>query len=142
MGKGARTQGYFKNMATGDIKAFMFNPNMIQSTREANFIDFQGCGASYPKFQYTGGGAMEITFSLYLNGKASEVRSHIQFLDRLMPEINSKAKFKIPPTVLFSFGEDFTHECIFTQLSKTHSQFDENLGTTEMTYDVKLKVVA
>lgn len=142
MGRGARTKGYFKNLSTGEIKAFMFNPNTIDVSREIGYVEHQGCGASYPKFQYTGGGVQEISFSLYLNGNASVIRSYVQFLEKLTPELNSNAKFKIPPTVLFSFGNDFTHECIFTRMKRTHTQFDEKLGTTELTFDIGLKVVA
>lgn len=141
MGKGARTKGYFKNMSTGEVKSFMFNPNTISTSRDVEFSTYQGCGCSYPKFQYTGGGEEEISFSLFLKGNHSELASHMKFINGLMPSKNPLDRFKVPPTVLFAFGEDFVEECLFTKLDKKHQEFDSNLGTTQLTYDIRLKVV-
>lgn len=140
--KGAKTKGYFKNLSTGKLLKFMFNPNTIKTSRDANYNTYGGCGSPYPLYQYVGGKEEKISFTLYLHSKsASEIKKHIAFLDGLMPSKNPKSTFKVPPLVYFSFGSSFTEKCVLTGYDKSHTKFDSKLGTTELTINVTLEVV-
>lgn len=139
---GARTKGCFKNLNTGETLTFMFNPNAIKTSRKTNFNTYGGCGIPYPRHQYVGGEVETISFSLYLYDSAtSTIHKNITFMEGLMPSKNPSDGFKLPPVVYFAFGSSFTEKCVVTGLSKTHTNFDSALGTTEITFDIELEVV-
>ena len=51
MGKGAKTKGYIKNLSTGTLKKFLYNPNGFGTDRDVTFMEVSSPGSSYPHFQ-------------------------------------------------------------------------------------------
>lgn len=138
---GARTKGYFKRLDNGQLLQFQFNPNSIKSARGVKYSEMQGCGSAYPTYQYTGGEGETISFSLDIIGDVNKATESITFLEGLMPPKNPQANFQVPPIVYFAFGSSFTEKCVLNGLSKSHGDFDENLGTQSVTFDIELKVI-
>lgn len=141
MGKGAKTKGYLKNMTTGTIKKFLYNPSGFSTARDTTFMEVSSPGSSYPHFQYASGGSKSIDLELFLhNTKSGETKSYITFLEGLCPKESSTSKFQKPPQVLFAFGS-FVEKCIVTSVGIEYTMFDSSLNPTQATAKLKLVVI-
>ena len=138
---GARTKGYFKRVDTGAILQFQFNPSSIKTKRDVNYSEIQGCGSAYPTYQYTGGGGETISFTLDIIGDVAQSQQAIAYLEGLMPSKSTTANFQVPPIFYFAFGSSFTEQCVLDGLSKSHEEFDQNLGTKSVSFSIELKVI-
>lgn len=141
MGKGARTKGYIKNMKTGEIRQFMYNPTSFGTERSVEFNEMSAPGSSYPKFQYVSGQVRGIELMLFLHGEGSKVVTNIDFLNNLLPEENSSGRFNKPPVVLFAFGS-FIKKCIVESVSVSYEEFHADLKPRIAVVGLSLKVVA
>lgn len=141
MGKGARTKGYIKNLTTGTLKNFIYNPSTFSTERDVKFMEVSSPGSSYPHFQYANGGAKSVSLSLFLQDpNSSVVSSYITFLEGLSPSESSTSKFQKPPQVLFAFGS-FVEKCIVTSVGIEYEDFDSSLNPTKATANLKLVVI-
>lgn len=140
MGKGARTKGYLKNLSTGELRQFLYNPSSFTTSRGTNFSELTAPGMSYPKYQYVSGEAKTIDFQLFLYSNTGAVTNEIKFLERLMPDEDSDARFSPPPQILFAFGA-FTKKCILEDLRLEYIEFLENLAPRIAVASLSLKVV-
>lgn len=141
MGKGARTKGYIKNLTTGTIKKFIYNPTGFETERSVNFVEISSPGSSYPHFQYASGGAKSVSFDLFLyDTQSGETQQYINFLEGLCPKENSTSSFNKPPLVLFAFGS-FVEKCILLSVGIEYTMFDSSLNPTQATAKLKLQVV-
>lgn len=138
---GAKTKGYFKRVDTGSILTFQFNPSTITTKRGVSYSEMQGCGSAYPTYQYTGGEGETISFNLDIIGDATKSQEAIRYLEGLMPPKSVTANFQVPPIFYFAFGNSFTEQCVLNGLSKSHEEFDQDLGTTSVTFSIELKVI-
>lgn len=141
MGRGARTKGYIKNLNTGKINKFLYNPEQFSTSRNVNYSEISAPGSSYPVFQYVGGEVKTITFDLFLYGNKDEVRTQIKFLEGFMPEEKSKTLFKRPPLMLFAFGS-YIKTCILEGYSEEFGLFHSDLRPRIAIIRLSLKVVA
>lgn len=141
MGKGAKTKGYIKNLSTGTLKKFLYNPNGFGTDRDVTFMEVSSPGSSYPHFQYANGGAKSVSLELFLHDpKSSVVKSYVTFLEGLLPKESSTSKFQKPPQVLFAFGS-FVEKCIVTSVGIDYEDFDSSLNPTQATAKLKLVVI-
>ena len=140
MGKGAKTKGYLKNLHTGGIKKFIYNPSSFSTDRGATYTELSSPGSSYPHFQYVKGEARNVSFDLFLRGTSGEVASYVDFLNSLLPPENSSSNFKTPSPVLFAFGS-FVAKCLVLDVGIDYTSFDEALNPTEANAKLKLVVI-
>lgn len=141
MGKGAKNKGYIKNLTTGTIKKFIYNPTGFSTERSTNFTEISSPGSSYPHFQYSNGGGKSIDVEIFLDDvKKGDTKSYITFLEGLCPTEDSNSKFKKPPMIMFAFGT-FIEKCIVSSLGIEYTMFDKNLNPTQATAKLKLVVI-
>lgn len=140
--KGASVKGCFKK-TSGDKKVlnFQFNPNSIDTKRGVNYKDFQGCGSPYPKLQYTGADGEEISFALELFNDTKKVKETVDYIESLLPPKDVTAKFQVPPSFYFAFGEAFTEECVLLGKDIEYDDFDSKLAPRGAKIKIKLRVV-
>lgn len=134
-------KAYMKNLATGGVFEFLFNPEGWDIDREVNYSEIKSPGSSYPKFQYVNGGAKTISFDLFLYGNNGECEKCINFLESFLPVEDSKSKFAKPPLMLFAFGI-MIKKCIVTGYKRKHTMFRKDLGYRVVNVSLTLKVVA
>lgn len=141
MGKGAKTKGYLKDLKTGGIKKFIYNPNSFSTSRGAEYMEISSPGSSYPQFQYVRGEAKSVNLDLFLRSNNSwEVQSYVDFLNSLLPSEDSNSRFKKPNPVLFSFGS-FVEKCIVLEVGVDYEDFDSSLNPTQAVAKLKLAVI-
>jgi len=140
MGRGARTKGYIKNLNTGTLRQFLYNPSSFQTARGASFSELTAPGMSYPKYQYVSGEAKELSVQLFLYSNVGRVSREIEFLEGLLPVEDSGFEFNPPPQVLFGFG-NFIHKCIVDNLNIEYIEFHENLEPKIAVASISFKVV-
>ena len=142
MGKGAKNKGYIKNLTTGDIKKFIYNPSSFTTDRSTNFMEVSSPGSSYPHFQYASGGGKTLSVDIFLSDDITKgaTKSYVDFLEQLCPEENSNSSFKKPPQILFAFGT-FMEKCIVTDLGIEYIDFDASLNPTQANATLKLVVI-
>ena len=141
MGKGAGTKGYIKNLSTGVIKKFLYNPTTFGTARSIDYVEISAPGSSYPHFQYTKGGNKSIKLDLFLKDKSKgDTKSYVSFIEGLTPTESSTSKFKKPPLVLFAFGS-FVEKCIVTDVDIEYEEFDSSLNPIQAKVSLGLVVV-
>lgn len=141
MGKGAKTKGYIKNLSTGGIKKFIYNPSSFGTSRNVDYVEISAPGSSYPHFQYARGENKTVKLDLFLKDiNGGETKSYVSFLEELVPKEDSTSKFKKPPLVLFAFGS-FIEKCILTGLNVEYEEFDTSLNPTQATVSLSLVVI-
>lgn len=142
MGRGAGTKGYIKNLSTGTIKKFIYNPSTFETARSMDYAEISAPGSSYPHFQYSKGGNKGIKLELFLRDKdwSGETKSYINFIEGLTPKEDSTSKFKKPPLVLFAFGS-FVEKCIVVNVGIKYEDFDSSLNPTQASVSLELVVV-
>lgn len=131
-------KGYIKNKDTGKVKSFLYNPSDFSDSKSTTFGEISAPGSSYPRFQYINGGARTVSFDVYVRGKASEVNSHLNFLEEFLPKRGTK--FSKPPILIFAMGS-YVKECILQDIGRNFTRFDNNLNATEVTVSLKLTEV-
>lgn len=131
-------KGYIKNKDTKKVKSFLYNPSEFSDNKSTSFGEISAPGSSYPKFQYISGGARTISVNVYVQGSASTVQSHLDFLEGFLPKRGSK--FSKPPILIFAMGS-YVKECILTDLDRSFTRFDKNLKPIEVTVGLKLTEV-
>ena len=141
MRAGARTKGYMKNLGSGTIKEFLYNPSSYSTNRQMNYQELTAPGISYPQFQFVSGGAKEISFTLFLYGNKGEPKDFINFLNGFLPVEKSNSPFRKPPEMLFAYGA-YIKKCILVGFSEEYIQFNEDLTPKIVEVALTLKVVA
>lgn len=136
MGFGARTKGYLKDVQTNEVKRFMYNPSSFNDKQQINFSIIESPCSSYPKFQYVGTKEKTISLDLFLCGKANEVKSWIDWIEKLKP----KRRFDVPHEVIFAFGTTAC-TCVITDINRKFEDFDTNLNVTKAEISLSLMEV-
>lgn len=140
MGKGAMTKGYFKNLSTGGIQKFQYNPSFFDIGRTVTYAEITGCGSSYPKFQYVKGEVKVISLNLFLYGYNGEPQQMINFLNSFIPVEKSGVTFLKPPLILFAFG-NYIKKCILVDFQEQYISFNKDLSLQHVEISLQLKVV-
>lgn len=141
MGRGARTKGFIKNMKSGRIQSFLYNPAFYTTGRDIEYSEINSPGSSYPKFQYVGGRAKSIGIEIFLYGHRGEPKNFINFLNDFLPREDSNAMFRHPPLMMFAFGT-YIKQCILESYQEEYLDFNTDLTPRVVVVRLSLKVVA
>ena len=142
MGIGAKNKAYIKNLRSGTITKFQYNPTSFNVGRDFNYTELTAPGISYPQFQYVGGGVKTITFKVFLYGTGGEPKNFIAHMNDLMPKESSQTQFQRPPELLFAYG-DYIKRCILVSFTEDYNEFNsKDLSPKYVEWNMTLKVVA
>ena len=90
---------------SGEYRKFQFNPTPMATEVGVEYVDIRSPGLAHPFFQYVGGEADNITFTIFLDDKG-EFRGYtdifLRFLERFRATDNSQ--FNPPPPVTIAYG--------------------------------------
>lgn len=139
---GAKTKGYIKNLSTGGIMKFLYNPETFEYSRGATYAEIAAPGMSYPDTQYVRGNSRTFSVELFVFDKpySGWFDSHKGFLeDFLPPEVNSTDYVK-PPEMLFCFG-NFIRRCVLNNLTVREEEYDSSGGVTMGRFTLELRQV-
>lgn len=132
-------KGYLKNEKTGVVKQFLYNPANFSDDVSVSFGELNSPGGHYPLFQYIGGDARGISLNVYLQGKPTQVKDFLNFMEEFLP-LKYKKKFSKPPLVIMAMGS-YVQKCIIEKYSRNFIRFDNNLEPTEVELTINMKVV-
>lgn len=136
------TKGYLENKKTGDIQRFQYNPETFSDKRQVTYAQIKSPGISYPRYQYIGGEARELTFELFVDEHEhkSGIKNWQTFFYNVLPTPNSGKRYTQPPTVLFAFGK-YVQTCVVTNVDTQFTMFDKSLKAIRATFNVTLLVI-
>lgn len=142
---GRLEKGYLENRATGRALRFQYNPELFQDNISVEYREIKSPGISYPMYQYVGGEARSIDFTLYLdnrenNSGINKVRETINFLNSFLPVGNRGKQFTAPPQLIFGFGW-FVKPCILVAMPTRYTAFDRSLQPLRAEVDISLKII-
>lgn len=115
---GARQKGYLKNLDTGVILKFQYNPENFEYSRGATYVEIVAPGMSYPHTQYVHGNSRTFPIELFLFDKpyTGVYKTYKDFLEGLLPPEKNSSEYTKPPIVLFVYGH-FIKKCVLEELS-------------------------
>lgn len=137
---GAKEKGYIKNLSTGEVKNFLFNPTTFTESISVTYNTVNGVGGAYPIVDFSSGSPNSIPLEIYLKGTPAEVRNWIKWLKTFVPKKSKKTKFAPPPMLKFALGT-YSANCVVVSLSTVYSEFDTKLRPIEATVSVSLMEV-
>lgn len=142
---GRLQKGYLENVSTGRILRFQYNPESFHDDIAVEYRDIKSPGISYPIYQYVGGEARTVSFTLFLDNRetrrgANRVRETINFLNSLLPVANRGRQFTAPSRAIFGFGW-FVKPCILVAMPTNYREFDRNLQPLRAEVEVQLKII-
>ena len=139
MARGARNKGLIKNVDTGEIKYFDYNPSEYNESKAVKFNEIESPGTSTPKFEYVGGKAREISFQLFFHRHDPKyIEDFMEFMEQFIPEKHSQ--YDPPPKVFLAYG-NVVGKYIMKGLNKRVITVNKDLRPIEATLDVVLKEV-
>ena len=137
MGKGATNKGFIKNVKTGEIQNFLFNPSNFSDDISVTFNELGSGGAVKNKHQFITGSNRVIDLNLFLRSKdSSKIEEFKNFLEDFLPI----TRFVSPPQLLFCFGT-YIKKCMLLDLKRDWTDFNQELQVTEMSIKLSLKEV-
>ena len=121
---GARTKGYMKNLTTGKVMKFQYNPESFEYSRGATYSEIIAPGMSYPDTQYVHGNSRTFPIELFVFDKphSGVVNSFKKFLEEFLPP-ETNVDYTKPPTMLFTYG-DFIKKCVVEELTVKIEEYD------------------
>ena len=122
---GARIKGYFKNLESGNILKFQYNPETFEYSRGATFAEIVAPGMSYPVTQYVHGNSRSIPIELFYFDKpyTGVIDKHKSFIEGLLPPESNSSNYVKPPEVLFVYG-DFIKKCVVEECTFKIEEYD------------------
>ena len=139
---GAKTKGYIKNLDTGKVMKFQYNPETFEYSRGVTYAEIIAPGMAYPDTQYVHGNARAFSVELFLFDKpcTGVISNYESFIGGfLTPETNS-ANYKKPPEMLFCYGS-FIKRCVLEELGVSVEEYDENGKATVARFTLSLRQV-
>lgn len=124
---GARLKGYIKNLDSGEIMKFQYNPETFEYSRGATYVEIIAPGMSYPTTQYVHGNSRSFPIELFLYDKPSTgvIEGQISFIEGLLPPESNDSGFIKPPTILFVYG-NFIKKCVVEEFNVNIEEYDSN----------------
>jgi hypothetical protein len=130
------TKGFLKNLDTGVVQSFMYNPTTISDEQQINFSELGGAGF-YKKLQYVGLENPTIPVELFMRTRyAAKIQEFLTFLEEFVP----KDRFTAPPEALFCLGS-YIKKVVITSISIERNEFDKDLQVIEAKVKLNLKEV-
>lgn len=125
---------------TGKYKKFQFNPTPMQSEVVVDYAQMDSPGLAHPFFQYVGGMADEIVFTIYLDDKGEYKGYTQEFLNFLQTfRARDNSKFAPPNPVTIAYGENVRTGLIYG-MSIQENRFDPiSLIPVRAEVEVKIK---
>lgn len=142
--RGAKTKLRLTNYEWKDsFKDVMFNPEQFGDTKSVNYGTIEAPMQSYPRHVYQGGGVSTLrNVELFYNhSDPARVREMILWLQDFLPYQQDGVSVRVPPTLLFSWGQWYTKRCILKNLDVDYTEFNEELQPTECRITLDLEVV-
>lgn len=141
---GAQTHGYIKNIDTGAIWQFQFNPENLEYSRGATYVANKGPGQAYPIVQFVSGNLREFTVELYLCDRHIEpsgyIKNAINFIGAFLPPEQNVEEWKRPPQMLFFYGY-FVRKCVLSDLNINITEMDRDGTPTEAKFTLTLQQI-
>ena len=136
----AKTKGYIKNLETGAMKEFQFNPEKFSYSRGADYSEVIAPGMSYPLTQFVKGKIRTFPLELFHYDKPSTglILDVMKFYGALLtPETNTK-DYKRPPMFLFVYGV-FIRKCVLDDLNVNVEEYDTegNMAMARFTLTIR-----
>lgn len=140
---GARIKGYFKNLETGALLKFQYNPETFEYSRGATFAEIVAPGMSYPITQYVRGNSRTIPIELFLFDKPSTgvIESHKTFIEGLLPPESNSSDYTKPPEILFVYG-NFIKKCVVEECVFNIEEYDSWGRPTMARFNLTLRQVS
>lgn len=138
---GASTKGYIKNLTTGKVMSFQYNPESFEYSRGATYAEIIAPGMSYPDTQYVHGNARTFPIELFVFDKPSTgvVNSYKSFFEEFLPP-ESNIEYNKPPMMLFTYG-DFIRKCVLEDLTIKMEEYDRWGRPTNARFSLSLRQV-
>ena len=129
---GARIKGYIKNLDTGRIMKFQYNPETFEYSRGATYAELVAPGMSYPDTQYVHGNSRSFPIELFLYDKPSTgvIEKQKEFIEALLPPESNISNYTKPPMALFAYG-NFIKKCVVEDFVVKIEEYD-SWGTPTM----------
>lgn len=124
-------------------KDVMFNPEQFSDTKSVNYGTINAPMQSYPRHVYQGGNATTLdNVELYYNhSNPTRVREMVIWLQDFLPNSQDGVTVRVPPTLLFSWGQWYTKRCILKSLTTDYTMFNSELLPTECKLTLSLEIV-
>ena len=121
----------------------MFNPEQFGDSKSAKYGTIEAPMQSYPRHIYQGGGVTTLkNVELFYNhDNPTRVRELVIWLQDFLPYATDGVSVRVPPTLLFSWGQWYTKRCIVTSIDTDYTQFNSQLQPTECKISLGLEVV-
>ena len=139
MGAGASTKGFIKNLNSGAVREFLFNPTGFSDEVAINFSEITSGGAR-KSHQYTGRENREVKVEIYLKSDSEETFKRVHQFKNFIEDFIPNARFIAPPLMLFCYGE-YIKKCMVTNISREWLEFNKDLMVTELVISLTLKEV-
>lgn len=142
--RGAKTKLRLTNYEWREsFKDVMFNPEQFGDNKTANYGTIDAPMQSYPRHVYQGGGVTSLRgIELYYNHPyPTRVREMVIWLQDFLPYAQDGVTVRVPPTLLFSWGQWYTKRCILKSLETDYTLFNEDLQPIELKATLDLEVV-
>ena len=140
---GARIKGYIKNLDTGRVMKFQYNPEEFEHSRSATYVDIVAPGMSYPDTQYVHGNARSFSVELFLYDKPStdSINRYKSFYEGLLPPETNRSGYTKPPMLLFSYC-DFIKKCVLEEFRVKIEEYDSWGKPTMARFTLTLRQVS
>ena len=140
----AKTKGYIKNLDTGEIMRFQFNPETLEYDRGVEYVDNIAPAMAYPHTQFVAGKAREFDVELYLVDRLIEpcgtIKDYMKFIGAFLTPEENVADWKRPPEMIFFYGY-FVRKCVLTNFNIKIDSMDESGTPTVAHFKLTLRQV-
>lgn len=140
---GARIKGYIKNLDTGVVMKFQYNPETFGYSRGATYSEIVAPGMPYPTIQFVHGNSRSFPIELFLFDKPSTgvIDKQKTFFEGLLPSENSNSTYAKPPIALFAYG-NFIKECVLEDFNVNIEEYDSWGNPTMARFNLTLRQVS
>ena len=140
---GARVKGYLKELDSGRVMNFLFNPETFEYSRSATYVELVAPGMSYPTTQYVRGNSRSFSVELFLYDKPSTgiIEEQKSFIEGLLPPEENDNNYTRPPMVLFAYG-NFIRKCVVEEFSNLFEEYDSWGNPTMARFTLTMRQVS
>ena len=137
-----KIKGFIKNIETGELRRFQFNPETHKYGRSTSFSETSSPASPYPQISYSKGDSTTFSVSLYMHGKYDTsdlqdnslygsglntgIESFIKFLDSFMAQPDTSGFIERnpkPKLLLFCYG-NFIRKCVMKTYDYEYTRYD------------------
>ena len=139
---GAKNKGYVKNLKTGKIMKFQYNPETFEYSRSVTYAEMASPGMSYPVLQYVHGNSRSFPIELFMFDKpySGVIQKQKSFYEGLLPPETNSVSYTVPPTALFAYG-GFIKKVVVEDLAIKIEEYDPKGNPTMARFTLTLRQV-